>query len=235
MYLPSTGAAAVSPAFGAGWTQTTNATRLAMVTARISSANASIDGVGNTSTVTRQLIRQYVSAALAAQTLTGNIKGQIRCTTNAIGSAALAFRLAKCNSDGSSVTEIVALTEAADAETNAPPAFESGTAENRRLETPPSNTFSIDVGSTGISSGDRLIFEVGYKEGSANGGNISTLVIGDDSGTDLAEDETTTSADNPWFELSFDLAFSAGDAASFVKPEYRFMRSRSAQKRRRPA
>lgn len=186
-----------------------------MVTTRISSGMSSIDGVGNTSTSTRQLIRQYVSAALAgSQTLTGNIKGQIRCTTNAFGSAALSFRLAKCNSDGSSVTEIVALTEAADAETNAPPAFETGTAENRRLETPPANTFSIDVGSTAISANDRLVFEIGYKEGSANGANVSTLVIGDDSGSDLAEDETTTTANNPWFELSFDLSFASAGATT---------------------
>lgn len=216
-YFPSSGAAAVSPAFDASWTQTTNAARLAMVTTRISSAMATIDGVGNTNSTTRQLIRQYVSAQVAAQTLSGSIKGQIRCTTNALGSAALSFRVAKCAGDGSSVVEIVALTEAADAETNAPPAFENGTVENRRFETPPANTFSITFSDTTLNNGDRLIIELGYKEGSANGANVSSLVIGDDSGTDLPEDETTTTSDNPWAEFTDDITFGGGETITLDK------------------
>lgn len=209
-YLPSTGAAAASPAFGGGWGQTTNAARRALVTTRISSAMTSFDGVGNTNTSTEQLIAQYVSATLAAQTLSGTIKGQVRATTNSIGAGALSFRVAKCASDGTSVTEILAITVSPDAAGAAPPAFETGTAENRRFEGSPANTFSIDVGSTAISANDRLILEIGYLEGSANPIHINTLVFGDDSGTDLAEDETTTTANNPWAEFSATISFAGG-------------------------
>ena len=52
-------------------------------------------------------------------------------------------------------------------------------------------------------SGDRFVLEVG---GHCNGGGTTvtgTLSVGSDSGSDLPEDETTQTALNPWFEITY--------------------------------
>lgn len=216
-YLPSTGTPSISPAFGSGWEVTTNADRRTMVTTRIASAMTNKDGVGDAA-VTDQLLRQYISSALAAQTLSGTVKGVMRMASNTanIGMGAPAFRVAKCNSDGSVVTEIIAVTASPEAASAAPPATEGTTLENRRLETSPTNTFTITVPSTTINDGDFLIVELGYKDNTTDTGRFVRINFGDDSASDLPEDETTTTADNPWVEFSADISFAAGGGAVSV-------------------
>jgi hypothetical protein len=52
-----------------------------------------------------------------------------------------------------------------------------------------------------------LVVEVGFREtdSGTNFFRFGALVFGDDSATDLPEDQTTTTADNPWIEFSGDL------------------------------
>ena len=211
-YLPSSGTPDISPAFNTtSWPTVDNADRIDAVTTRISSTMTSKAGVGNAA-VTRQLLRQYISAGLAAQTISGTIKGQVRIASNVtnVGVCALAVRIAKCSSDGSGVTEILAATQSANAEIEVPPASNGTTLTNRRLETSPNNTFSLTLTSTAVSAGDRLIIELGYKDNTTNTGRYGLLSFGDDSATDLPEDETTTSANNPWVEFSGDISFETG-------------------------
>lgn len=204
-YLPSTGTADISPAFDASWDVTTNADRLAMVTTRINSAMTTKSGVGDTNINVDQLLRQYISAGLAAQTLSGTIKGNMRMVSSAIGNGVLAVRVAKCASDGSGVTEILAIQFSSD--TGAAPPATAASLTNRRLEQG-SNDFSLDLTSTSFSAGDRLIVELGYRDLSSNAARIVSTNFGDDAASDLPEDETTTTADNPWVEFSADITFS---------------------------
>jgi hypothetical protein len=211
-YLPSSGTPDISPAFNTtSWPTVSEADRIDAVTTRISSTMTSKAGVGNAAT-TRQLLRQYISAGLAAQTISGTIKGQVRIASNVtnVGVCALAVRIAKCSSDGSGVTEILAATQSAVAEIEIPPASNGTTLTNRRLETSPNNTFSLALTSTTVSAGDRLIIELGYKDNTTNTGRYGLLSFGDDSATDLPEDETTTAANNPWVEFSGDISFETG-------------------------
>lgn len=210
-YFPSTGTPSISPAFDASWETTTNADRRDMVTTRISSAMATLDGAGNSAT-TDQLLRQYISAALAAQTITGTIKGVVRCysVTGNAGVGRLAVRVAKCASDGSGVTEIRAITFSSG--TGTPPAMADGTLRSRRFAQTESD-FSLELTDTAVSAGDRLIVEVGYKDDSSNTSRRVGCSFGDDSSTDLAEDQTTTTADNPWVEFSMDISFDGGAPA----------------------
>src|SRR3990167_7035252 len=64
-------------------------------------------------------------------------------------------------------------------------------------------------------SGDRIVIEIGTAGNPADSGSLghdSSLSIGDDSATDLAEDDTDTDADNPWVEFPNTLTFfTAGD------------------------
>jgi hypothetical protein len=215
-YLPSSGAAGASPTFGASWEVTTNADRLKMVTARINSAMTDKDGVGTAALGEQQLLRQYLSAPLSAQTISGTVKGVMRMASNVtnIGIGAPAFRVAKCSSDGSGVTEILALTQSPEAASAAPPGTEGTTLENRRLETSPANTFTISISSTPVSDGDFLIVELGYNDNSTNAARFCRINFGDNSVTDLPEDETTLTADNPWVEFSADITFVSGSIIS---------------------
>lgn len=208
-YLPSSGAADISPAFDAAWDVTTNADRLAAVTTRISSAMTNKAGVGDAS-VAEQLLRQYISAPLEAQTISGTVKGVMRMASNVvnIGMGALAVRIAKCAGDGSGVTQILAMTYSSESGSAAPPGTEGTTLENRRIETG-ANGFTPSLTSTAVDAGDRLIIELGYKDNTTNTGRHCIISFGDDSATDLPEDETTTTADNPWVEFSMDIAFLA--------------------------
>lgn len=210
-YLPSTGTPSISPAFGAGWEVTTNADRRTMVTTRISSAMTTKDGAGTLNDAEEQLLRQYISSPLGAQTLSGTIKGQVRCTQNlGDGAFALAIRVAKCNSDGSSVTEILAVTYTATGVDTKPPWFVASLT-NRRFEEG-TDDFNLNLASTGISAGDFLIVEIGVADRNNTVERFGQISFGDDSGTDLAEDETTTAANNPWVEFSADIVFDGGAA-----------------------
>ena len=212
-YLPSTGTPSISPAINAGWEVSTNLDRRIMVTTRISSAMTNKTSVGNSGLANQQILRQYHSAALAAQTLSGTLKGQFRGSTTAVGATCPCVSLSKCNSDGSVVTSIIAPTQAADATTNAPPAFDT-TITNRKFETTPADTFLLTVPSTSIDDGDFLLLELGIHENNGNGARTATIVFGDDSGTDLPEDETTTAANNPWAEFSADIIFAGGGGST---------------------
>lgn len=186
LYLPSSGAAAVSPAFDSLWVSTGSADRLKCVTTKISSAmtNKAVTGVS----VVNQLARQYVSDPIAAQTISGNIKGQVRAFESL--NAANAFSrivVYVVSNDGSTVRGTLV-------------SVQSGTefplsATNRPY---PSSTA---VTSVVASAGDRIVIEYGAVQSNASSYTV-TLSFGDDSASDLPEDATTTAANNPWIEFS---------------------------------
>lgn len=215
-YFPSTGAAAVSPAYGAGWVQDPAVDRRALVTTRISSAFAQVGtgDTGDTLGATNTILRQYVSAPLAAQTVTGTLKGQFRgkrAGSSDTISATLAIRVAKVGVDGTTVTEIVAITGSTNTAA-APPIFVTiATAlTNRRLEVGDVDDFTIDVPSTGISAGERLIIEIGVVNNQYTSTRFAAVEFGDNSGSDLAEDETSTTQNNPWVEFTHTFTFDGG-------------------------
>jgi hypothetical protein len=200
-YLPSTGAAAVNPAFG-GWDESGSADRVRCVTSK--SATAMVDKtVAKGTGATRALVRQYVSDPIAAQTITsGTVKGQVRALESAANDnldlVPLLIRV--CSNDGSTFRSpaIIALGDYA-------AALEFATTlTNRRIADGDSTSEVV------AQDGDRIVIEIGIKN-SASGSSVSgTLNFGDDSATDLAEDTSTTTANNPWIELSTDIVFGIG-------------------------
>jgi hypothetical protein len=70
-------------------------------------------------------------------------------------------------------------------------------------------------GSTGTTlvnalAGDRIVVEIGARQHATVAGNVA-ISTQDSAGTDLAVDETTTTANDPWIEFS--------DALTFATPE----------------
>lgn len=206
IYLPSTGSAAVSPAYDGGWTDTTQAAaRRKCATSKISSAMASVtvmDNDGNAGATT--LWRQYVSDPIAAQSITGTIKGQIRASQDGnIDNVAVCVKVV--SNDGNTVRGTL-LSLGAFVTPNAFPT----SLTNRKIAD------GDGVGTVAAQANDRIVIELGFRSSTGSFETSGAGSFGDDSGTDLAEDESTTSAHNPWIELSATLTFTYTEVCTSV-------------------
>jgi hypothetical protein len=203
-YLPSTGAAAVSPAF-TGWTQTTGADRIKCVTTKISSAmttktQLSADAISN------DLLRQYVSDPIVAGDITGTVKGIIRAAeAGTLQDLCPQIRIRVCSNDGSTFRGTLI-------------DFNNGALSNEFVVTTLTNRkyprgwsgAGTSVSTVTAQTDDRIVIEVGWREAVAGEGANGNLRFGDAAGADLAEDETGTTDNNPWIEFSADLFAGGG-------------------------
>lgn len=201
-YLPSTGAAAVSPAFtlsGFSWTDTTQADRIAAVTTKINSAitDKVCNGTGGTNI--DQLFRQYVSAPIQAQTISGTVKGQIRALEELTSNDARAqIVIYVVSNDGSTLRGVLYGGDTATLSSE----FSNAGRVNRKFPRGGAQSLS----SVACSANDRIVMEIGARRSGTSVHQVY-LVFGDTTtGADLPEDETTTTATTiPWIEFSADI------------------------------
>lgn len=211
-YLPSTGAAAISPAFSTRW-EDAAVGRNAMVKTRINSAMTNRVTSTHPGTTSNQdyAARQYVYGPIAAQTITGTIKGRIRALESSTSANVRAYMVLRIVDSGG--TERAELFFGPDSTLTGNPTSEfAASLTSRRF--PWNTNVAILTGTLTSGSslaGDYLVAEFGGRFHNASlSGRTCTLNFGDDSATDLAEDEATTAAHNPWIELSFDVADDTG-------------------------
>jgi len=201
-YLPSTGAADVTPTAPAGWSETTGFDILKCVTTKISSAMTSKTRVTSlTAAGTRCLLRQYVSNPIAAQTISGTIKGTVLALESAVNDNidVVSSRIWVSSPDG--LTNRGTLLAIGDYG----PVAEFNTAlRAKRIADGDSITSVTALG------GDRIIIELGYGFTTIGTSVSGSLSFGDDSATDLGDNETDTAANNPFVEFSQTLVFHAG-------------------------
>lgn len=151
------------------------------------------------------LWRQYVSEPLAAQTISGTVKGQMRVQeANAAANARAQMIVRVVSNDGSTVRGTL---YDGDLETlTGDPTSEYGTSlTNRKFPRGGAATLT----SVTAEEGDRIVVELGTRIHSTETTSRVLTVSFTDSGTsaDLAEDETTTSsAQRTWVEFSQDIA-----------------------------
>ena len=199
-YLPSTGIAQVSPAFSASWNLTTAADRIRMYNAhyRINSAMTAKTATGDNTTPQSILNRQYVSDPIAGQTITGTVKGQLLGNENNVGFDGVSAVLIRVvSNDGATVRgTLLALTYPVLAGNE----YLVSTDENRY--TPVSTALT----SVAAQNGDRIVVEVGFYCYSKNS-KIGSQTFGDNNASDLPEDQTTQTQNNPWIEFSADIQF----------------------------
>lgn len=195
-YLPSTGAADVGPAFDAGWTVVSNAIRRPCSTIRSNSPASTRQSGLFASQTDKVLIAQFVSAPIAAQSISGTIKGQMRVLEGAptVGLDQIALEARVVSGDGGTVRGSLLAFGAY-----------GGTLEFAQVLT----NRKIAVAGTAIlpvsaQDGDRLVFEIGAKlSGSSTYHDFYAAAgLGDDQATDLPENTTSASVLNPWLELS---------------------------------
>lgn len=198
---------AIVPTFDASWEQTTSAVRARMVPFKRNSAFANLAIAETSASGTFDfLFRQYISDPLNAATITGTVKGIIRCLESAADADFRAQMLIKVMSrDGTSTTGTL-LAHDASALTSE---FDAATLTNRKYPLAWAGAGTA-LGSVAAAQGDRLVIEVGIRAHNVTSSSrTGTLRFGEASASDLAEDETSTTDDNPWIEFSQDLTFEA--------------------------
>lgn len=180
--------------FNAGWNVTTGAKRYYMAAQKDGSTIASkTSGQVGASAVRKCLIDQFITAPLAAQTITGTLDGQIRfnqsSTSSTTGQGFVYLRV--INADNSVATEVGSLTT-----TNL-----TTTLTNRTL-------VQLNVGTLNITAGQRLCVDIGFNESvGTNTTRTGTTSRGSSAATNLAVDNTTTTANTPWIKFSQTLIF----------------------------
>ena|SRR3990167_7039305 len=189
-YLPSSGTAPVTPTYNSGWEDQTIAARLRCHTYKKSTALTTVSFDDASAANRDVLYRQYISPPLLAQTIAAQtIKFQILASeTDAGNNLFTTLAIYVFSNDGTAlVGTILAITRDG---TEAV----AGTLTNR--------LFSATSSELAVSEGDRLVFEIGLSGDPGNGkSHDGSLRIGDASANDLAEDDTTTTDNNPWVEF----------------------------------
>jgi len=202
----STVAGNVSPTFDASWGVTGSAVRRMLDTVKVTAFETrSVNLGGSIAGPLDVLVAQYVSAPLSGdQTISGAIKGQLRALENStLFDARMQCVIWIRKTDGTNRGTLVA------SDTSALASEFATTLTNREvpLGSPvtPTSVAALDT--------DRIVVEVGYRkhEVAANNRTVD-MHLGAPSGTDLAEDETTTTANVPWIEFADTLTFAAGAA-----------------------
>ena len=193
LYLPSTGTPDITPAFEAGWTENTSADRIDAVIAKGATAMTAVTRAMGTTTGTR-LTRQYISPALAAQTIAvGTVKGTVRVNESAV------------NDNIMQVTCSIRVVDSTGGTYRTPAILAKGQygPSNEWAKTTNTARRIADGDATAsvvCSEGDRIVIELGYY--CSVGLTISgDMVFGNDSGTDLGDNETDTAAYNPFIEF----------------------------------
>gem|GEM_PF-1203328 len=191
----------VSPAYATEWERTSEAARRYCSKVRRWTIDLEASGAEyEAGPANDTLIRQFVSDPLSAQTISGTVKGQLRCReSDAAADFCRALIIKVVSGDGGTVrgTLLSHFPESLTSE------FDAGsTPVNRNF--PPSLTLS----SVEAQAGDRLVIEIGFRAFNTETTTYTGYIhLNDSTGTDLPEDESTTDNLCGWLEFSADLNF----------------------------
>ncbi|WP_328339535.1 hypothetical protein [Micromonospora sp. NBC_00421] len=201
--------APVTAGVGAAWDRTTNAWRLLAAVTKGATAPLSTVGTDYTKDAAAAgynvLTAQFVSAPLAAQTISGSFSAVVRAGESASAAdATLQVVIRAVSADGATERGVLYPGHAAALNTTADAiGQEMGTAAATRVF-PASTALS----SLAVLAGDRLVVEVGARFHGINTGVNAFMQLGDATATadhTLASGATTSLC--PWVELSADLTF----------------------------
>lgn len=215
IYTQSSGAVGVTPSTWNFANQINPVTVPGTTTQNTGSTLTSKTEATGTTSPTARAMGRTVIGPLSAQTISGTIKGQMRGSENNTGAnATLAIAVKIVQSGGSDRAVLLAQT-ASDA-TNT--SWEFATSLTNRQFGDAAENASITLTSQNASAGDYLVIEWGFRSQTTTSRNI-TLRYGNASATDLAENTTETTDNNPWWEFSANLAFQTiveADGASTI-------------------
>lgn len=194
--------AAWVPAFDASWEQTTSVLRARMSTFKRKGAMTSLAIAETSASGTFDfLFRQYFSDQLAAQTISGNISGIIRALESAADADFRAQMVVRVVSEDGGTVRGTLLASDAGALSNE---FDATTLTNRKFPLNGNGALT----NVAAQLGDRLLVEIGIRAHNVTAtSKTGTLRFGDASASDLANNETGTTDDNPWIEFDSTITF----------------------------
>lgn len=198
-YLPRNGAAAVSVAADAAWNDVASVIERPAVTAKTATSGASVPAGGAGGPSENVLCGRFISDPLAAQTVSGMVKGQVMCLEfDGASNARSQLVMRVVSNDGLTVRGTLVAAQAA--------ALSSEWAVGLRNRKAPLAALSpVAVTPVVAQSGDRIVIEVGALVGD-NGVDTVEMSFSDNQVSDLPEDETSLStAGDPWIEISANL------------------------------
>jgi hypothetical protein len=209
LYLPATAVTvSFNPLPDAAWEDTTLLARVKTSPVRINDTLATVSFADNNAADKDVLFRQFISPRLVAgQIITGSqlVKAQARVSeVSATNNMFLTIGVRVIAENGVTVQKTVLNVTRDD--------VESVTALTNRQFTATSTATDY----TSIT-GDRLVIEFGMG-GDPGGGadHDSSIRFGDSGATDLAEEDTSTTDNNPWIQFTDHLNFEVGDEPPFV-------------------
>lgn len=203
IYLPSSGAAPVTPSTWNFANQINPLTFAGSLTKTSSAMTTKLEATGTTNPTARAMLR-YVIGPLEAQSISGTVKGQMRgLESNAGANASLALAIKIIQPGGADRAVLLAQTAGDSAAAGVELA--TGSLTNARFlnasEANPTLTTQT------ATRGDYLVIEIGFRSATATSRDIS-LRYGDTGGTDLTDGNTSETTDLvPWIEFSGDLKF----------------------------
>ena len=203
-------------------TQATTTYTYAGSLSKLSTALATRSGATGTTNPTYRGIVRYVIGPLAAQTIAGTVKGQLRCfESNTGANATLATAIKIVQPDGSDRAVLLAYTAADTFTDNTAPEFATALRNASIRNTAESAAPALT--SQAASAGDYLVIELGWRSATGTSRTVN-LRVGDTGATDLAENETDATNDYvPWVEFSGDLQWvttkSSADDGALVLSE----------------
>lgn len=210
IYLPSSGAADVTPTDWEFTSTSGPATYKGLLTPDTSALTNKTCGTGTTSPTLRGSVR-YVIGPLAAQTISGSIHGQVQGYESASGAnATLAISAKIIQSNGNDRAILLAPT-ASDLINTIPPEF-STSLDNRRFQDASENE-PISLTSQSASDGDYLVIEIGERSATATNRTVYHRIGCDASSGDLPEEAsgTTGTTYRGWVEFSANISWQTND------------------------
>lgn len=196
-YFPVSTAADVSPAFDSGWNYTSEAVRRRLEDVKGTSDITVGTQIGPWTAGNYALDRQYVSDPLAAQSISGTVKMQLMTReyddTDNVGALLTCIKVV--SNDGSTVRGTLLSLG------NYGPASEFINDPSHRNKT---GADGDSLTAVSAQSGDRLVVEIGYTDGSLGITPEASAKWGERA-TDLPENETQTTDGTGWIEFSADI------------------------------
>lgn len=192
LYLNLKAFSSGTPAFNAGWNVTSGAARFVLDTYRDATTIASkTSGQTGAASPRKMLVDQFITPPLAAQTINGTLDGQIRENQSSVSSTTMQgfVYVRLIGTDYSIVSEI-------------------GTMTTTNTTTTLTNRTQIQLSGLNVTvtAGQRIAVDIGGNFSSGtNTTRTFTASRGSSSTTDLPADNTTTTANTPWFQFSQNL------------------------------
>lgn len=112
----------------------------------------------------------------------------------------IAFNVRICDSGGT-ITETILSIQASDSGNVLPPGFSDIGYVNRSFQNS-SEVKAIPYSSFKLNDNDRIVVEIGYRQGEGDILEDCRFRYGNNSASDLPENETSTDDYNPWIEFS---------------------------------